>query len=145
MFKRTQHFILVLIMVQLVLGAAAWMYTAHLCKYDDGCGDTATMACCGAEDTFKAPELPSKGMAECHQGNESNCCYDVNTYINFPLYFSKKTELPMEKSLLVFLGDFCSNTVEVFQKEDHSLSDIYSPKSEAPPDKKWLFLSVFRI
>jgi hypothetical protein len=145
MFKRVQPFLIILLMFQLVLGATAWMYSAQLCKMEDGCDESTEMSCCMDEELVEVDDSNCSSEILFPTTTTESCCFEVNTYFNFPLYRILKTELPSDHSTISFLGNLSIYVIGFnhLLKAEHS--QLIFAAAESPPDEKGILFSVFRI
>lgn len=145
MFKRVQQFLLILFMFQFVLGSTAWMYSSHFCKMEDGCDELTVVSCCADEVNVEALEVPSAEESCCPPSSAQSCCFEINPYINFPVYRIIKTELPGDHFMVASL---IQRSVEVLGgnilfERNQAWSDFTNADS-SPPDKL-ILMGVFRI
>ena len=145
MFKKGQSILLILIMFQLILGATAWMYSGHLCKMEDGCSESSEATCCMDEETFALENSPLLNEFECPTNTPESCCFEINTYFNFPLYRIFKTELPSDFFSIAFLGNLSIDVIGFNQLNKEDSGQLNFANSESPPIEKLVLYSVFRI
>ena len=145
MFKKGQSILLILIMFQLILGATAWMYSGHLCKMEDGCSESSEATCCMDEETFALENSPLLNEFECPTNTPESCCFEINTYFNFPLYRIFKTEVPADQLTIAYLGNLSIDVVGFNHVLKAEHSQLIFADAESPPDEKGILFSVFRI
>ena len=145
MFKRVQSFLIILLMFQLVLGSTAWMYSAHLCKMEDGCDESTEMSCCMDEEVVEVDDSNCSSEILVPTNTSESCCFEVNTYFNFPLYRIFKTEVPAEQLTIAFLGNLSIDVIGFNHVLNQNYSQLIFEDAESPPDEKGILFSVFRI
>ena len=145
MFKRVQSFLIILLMFQLVLGSTAWMYSAHLCRMEDGCDESTEMTCCMDEEVVEVGDSNCSSEILVPTSTTESCCFEVNTYFNFPLYRIFKTEVPADQLTIAFLGNLSIDVVGFNQVLKAEHSQLIFADAESPPDEKGILFSVFRI
>ncbi|MBK9638392.1 MAG: hypothetical protein IPO63_11450 [Bacteroidetes bacterium] len=145
MFKKGQPFLLILLMLQLVLGATAWMHSGHLCKMDDGCSEASQATCCMEDEAIPLEHSPFLNEILNANNAEENCCFEINTYFNIPLYRIFKTELPSDHSTIAFLGNLSVDVAGFYPSQKDNFCQQIFAESASPPAEKLLLYSVFRI
>ena len=145
MFKKGQSFLLILLMFQLILGSTAWMYSAHLCKMEDGCDESTEMSCCMDEEVVEVDDSNCSSEILVPTNTSESCCFEVNTYFNFPLYRIFKTEVPAEQLTIAFLGNLSIDVIGFNHVLNQNYSQLIFEDAESPPDEKGILFSVFRI
>ncbi len=145
MFKKVQQFLLILFMFQFVLGSTAWMYSSHFCKMEDGCDESIDVSCCAQEMELDGMDIPSSDEMICPTSSTQSCCFEVNSYINFPVYRIIKTELPSDHIIVASLFEKSLDLLggNAFFEEDHLCLNFSG--AESPPQDKLTLLNVFRI
>ena len=145
MFKKGQSFLLILLMFQLILGSTAWMYSAQLCRMEDGCDESTEMSCCMDEEVVEVDDSNCSSEILVPTNSTESCCFEVNTYFNFPLYRIFKTEIPADQLTIAFLGNLPIDVVGFNHVLKAEHSQLSFADSESPPDEKLVLFSVFRI
>jgi hypothetical protein len=144
MFKRAQQFLLILFMFQFVLGSTAWMYSSHFCKMQDDCA-YSTEVSCGAESEYvDGVEVPAAESC-CSPTSETSCCFEINPYINFPVYRILKTELPDDNVVLALFFEKSLDVIGVSNAIDRNTLSLNFSDVESPPLDKHILYNVFRI
>lgn len=145
MFKKVQQFLLILFMFQLVLGSTAWMYSSHFCKMEVGCDESTEVSCCSDELNTEAWEVLPAEESCCPPNTPQTCCFEINPYINFPVYRIIKTELPDDHTLVASLFQRSLDVLggNSLLEPNHAGPD-FTNADTSPPDKI-ILLGVFRI
>lgn len=145
MFKKVQQFLLILFMFQFVLGSTAWLYSSHFCKMEDECDEAKEVSCCAEEVYVEELKIPGSEEICCPSGPAQNCCFEINPYINFPVYRIIKTELPGDHFMVASLFQRSVDVLggNILFEPNHVWSGFTNADS-SPPDKL-ILLGVFRI
>ena len=153
--------LLSLLVLLIFMGSAGWLYTGHFCKMEEACEEVISGDCCSDKgDACKVDqsafvnEVPVQNATHesssevYYSANDENCCFDVDFYLNFPVYKTTSLAIPEAGFLSIdFMVNTCLNSSN-FLNSSLGFAGMDSP----PPLDEWVSLSqrlaelsVFRV
>lgn len=156
--------LLSLLVLLIFMGSAGWLYTGHFCKMEEACEEVVSGDCCSDkgdackvdQSAFGDDRLAQKVTSDRNESasenlystNDETCCFDVDFYLNFPVYKTTSFGIPEAGFLSI---DFVVNTnfnSSSFQNSSFGFAGMATPT----PLHEWVslsqrlaVLSVFRV
>lgn len=149
MIHRILRPLVFLLTLLLFMGSAGWMYTGHFCKMEVSCEEINEDDCCNQLPIEKETSAETAdGLFLSAPAAGETCCFDVNFYINFPLYRTTVVEIP---DVTIVNGSLIAHTF--FHADNFFIPSLASPLQSDPMGLKGTIalsqrlaeLKVFRV